>query len=76
MSIPELIETATGWLAWSGLALSLMTLIAFLVRWGQRFRLVGVTSFTLLLLASCWAFGVSYTPPPQGGRSSGGTRGV
>lgn len=63
MSIPELIETATGWLAWSGLALIVITLIAFLVRWGQRFRLVGVTSFTLLLLASCWAFGVSYTPP-------------
>ncbi|HJN33479.1 MAG TPA: Ycf51 family protein [Prochlorococcus sp.] len=63
MSIPELIETATGWLAWSGLALSVITLIAFSVRWGQRFRLVGVTSFTLLLLASCWAFGVSYTPP-------------
>ncbi|HGY5535390.1 MAG: Ycf51 family protein [Prochlorococcus sp.] len=63
MSIPELIQTATGWLAWSGLALSGITLIAFLVRWEQRFRLIGVTSFNLLLLASCWAFGVSYTPP-------------
>lgn len=63
MSIPELIQTATGWLAWSGLALSVVTLIAFLLRWNQRFRLIGVTSFNLLLLASCWAFNVSYTPP-------------
>ena len=29
---------------------------------GIRFRLVGVSSFTLLLSASCWAFGLSYTP--------------
>ena len=65
MSIPELIETATGWLAWSGLALSLMTLIAFLVRWGQRFRLVGVTSFNLLLLASCWACLLYTSPSPR-----------
>ena len=40
----------------------MLTAIAFLARWGIRFRLVGVSSFTLLLAVSCWAFGVSYTP--------------
>ena len=42
---------------------AVLTAIAFVARWGFRFRLVGVTSFTLLLAVSCWAFGVSYTPP-------------
>ena len=36
--------------------------MAFIAGWGVRFRLVGVSSFTLLLSASCWAFSVSYTP--------------
>ena len=40
-------------------------MIAFLGRWGVRFRLVGISSFTFLLAVSCWAFGVSYTPPVQ-----------
>ena len=62
MPLPELLETSSGWLAWGGAALSALTLVAFLARWGLRFRLVGVTSFTLLLSASCWAFSVSYTP--------------
>jgi len=32
------------------------------VRWAIRFRLVGVTSFTVLLSLSCLAFAVSYAP--------------
>jgi hypothetical protein len=40
----------------------LLTFVAFLVRWGIRFRLVGVTSFTVLLSLSCLAFAVSYSP--------------
>ena len=62
MPLPELLETSSGWLAWGGVVLSALTIVAFLARWGLRFRLVGVTSFTLLLSASCWAFSVSYTP--------------
>jgi hypothetical protein len=42
--------------------LLLLTVVAFLVRWGIRFRLVGVTSFTVLLSLSCLAFAVSYSP--------------
>lgn len=63
MNLPQLLQSSTGWLAWSGLAFGILTAIAFIARWGLRFRLVGVTSFTLLLAVSSWAFTVSYTPP-------------
>ena len=63
MALDQLLLTAVPWLAWSGLGLGLLTVVAFLARWGLRFRLVGVSSFTLLLAISAWAFGVSYTPP-------------
>ena len=63
MALDQLLLTAVPWLAWSGLDLGLLTVLAFLAGWGLRFRLVGVSSFTLLLAASCWAFGVSYSPP-------------
>ena len=63
MALDQLLLTAAPWLGWSGLALGLLTVVAFLAGWGLRYRLVGVSSFTLLLAVSCWAFGVSYTPP-------------
>ncbi|ABX08994.1 Ycf51 family protein [Prochlorococcus marinus] len=63
MSISQFLHQATIWLAWSALGLGLITLIAFLTRWGAKFRLVGATIFTLLLSGSCWAFAESYTPP-------------
>ena len=63
MALDQLLLAAAPWLGWSGLALVMLTLVAFLASWGLRFRLVGVSSFTLLLAVSCWAFGVSYTPP-------------
>lgn len=36
--------------------------VSFLARWGIRFRLVGITSFTTLLAISCAAFAISYSP--------------
>ncbi|WP_115120825.1 Ycf51 family protein [Synechococcus sp. UW105] len=63
MNLPLLLQSSTQWLVWSGLGFAVVTAIAFAARWGLRFRLVGVTSFTLLLAASSWAFSVSYTPP-------------
>ena len=63
MALDQLLISAVPWLGWAGLGLSLLTVVAFLARWGLRFRLVGVSSFTFLLAVSCWAFGVSYTPP-------------
>jgi len=63
MALDQLLISAVPWLGWTGLGLSLLTVLAFLAKWGLRFRLVGVSSFTLLLAVSCWAFGVSYKPP-------------
>ena len=63
MSISQLLQEATIWLAWSGLGLGFMTIVAFLFNWGVKFRLVGTAIFTLLLSGSCWAFNESYTPP-------------
>ena len=63
MSISQLLQEATIWLGWSGLALGIITIIAVLFNWGVKFRLVGTTIFTLLLSGSCWAFTESYTPP-------------
>ena len=63
MPLPELLEGSSKWLAWIGLGLSVLTVIAFMTRWGLRFRLVGVSSFTFLLAVSCWAFSISYSPP-------------
>ena len=63
MSISQLLQDATIWLAWSGLGLGIMTIVAFLFNWGVKFRLVGTAIFTLLLSGSCWAFNESYTPP-------------
>ena len=63
MALNQLLLMTAPWLAWAGLALGLLTVVAFVARWGLRFRLVGVSSFTLLLAVSSWAFGVSYTPP-------------
>jgi hypothetical protein len=53
---------AGQWLGAAGGALVVVTVVAFLARWGVRFRLVGVSSFTLLLAISCLAFAVSYVP--------------
>lgn len=58
---PILIQAGLG-LGAAGGVLLLLTVIGFVARWGVRFRLVGITSFTLLLAISCLAFAVSYVP--------------
>jgi len=63
MSMSEVIQIATKWLAWGGTVLGVLTILAYLFGWGIKFRLTGTTIFTLLLSASCWAFDQSYTPP-------------
>ncbi len=63
MSMSEVIQQVTKWLAWGGSGLGILTILAYLFRWGIKFRLTGITIFTLLLSASCWAFEQSYTPP-------------
>ena len=62
MRADPLLLSAGTWLGIAGAALLLITMLAFLLRWGIRFRLVGVSSFTVLLSLSCLAFAVSYAP--------------
>ena len=63
MSMSEVIQDITKWLAWGGSGLGIFTILAYAFKWGIKFRLTGATIFTLLLSASCWAFEQSYTPP-------------
>ena len=63
MSMSEVIQDITKWLAWGGSGLGILTILAYLLKWGIKFRLTGITIFTLLLSGSCWAFDKSYSPP-------------
>ena len=63
MSMIEVIQNATKWLAWGGSGIGIITILSYLLKWGIKFRLTGITIFTLLLSASCWAFDQSYRPP-------------
>ena len=63
MSMSEVIQDVTKWLAWGGSGLGVLTILAYIFKWGIKFRLTGTTIFTFLLSASSWAFQQSYTPP-------------
>jgi hypothetical protein len=53
---------AARWLGIASGLLAVLMVVGFWARWGVRFRLVGITSFTTLLALSCAAFAISYTP--------------
>ena len=55
-----LLFKAGVWIGAMGLLLVVLTVAGFLAGWGIRFRLVGISSFTLLLAVACMAFAVSY----------------
>lgn len=65
MAADPILLTAGKWLGAASGVLALTTFTGFLNRWGIRFRLVGVTSFTALLAISCLTFAVSYSPRVQ-----------
>jgi hypothetical protein len=62
MSADPILFVAGTWLGAASGVLALLTIAGFLWRWGIRFRLVGITSFTVLLSLSCLAFAISYSP--------------
>ena len=62
MPADPLLLKAGIWLGIASGVLLVLMLLGFALRWGIRFRLVGVTSFTVLLSLSCLAFAVSYAP--------------
>ena len=62
MAADPILLVAAKWLGIASGLLILATVAGFVLRWGIRFRLVGITSFTGLLAISCLAFSISYTP--------------
>ncbi len=62
MLADPILLVAAKWLGIASGLLILATVAGFVLRWGIRFRLVGITSFTGLLAISCLAFSISYTP--------------
>jgi hypothetical protein len=62
MSTDPILLVAGEWLGAASGVLAVVTIAAYALRWGVRFRLVGITSFTALLALSCLAFAVSYRP--------------
>ncbi|MBE9066590.1 Ycf51 family protein [Leptolyngbya cf. ectocarpi LEGE 11479] len=60
MPTPELFLEATKWMGLATLAFAALTALAFLTKWGIRFRLVGVTGFCGVLTAGL--FGLSFQP--------------
>jgi hypothetical protein len=50
------------WIGYVGLALVVLTLVAWILKWSFRFRLVGITSFTFVVALSVVALSVSFTP--------------
>jgi hypothetical protein len=57
MQIPNDFAVYTLWLAYATGAFFVLMLLAFLFKWGIRFRLVGATAFTAVLTVG--AFGLS-----------------
>lgn len=60
MVVDPLLFKAGALIGAMGLLLMVLTVAGFLARWGIRFRLVGVSSFTVLLSLSFMAFALSY----------------
>lgn len=54
------LQTYAIWIAAFGGALIILTILAWILKWGFRFRLVGVTSFTFVVAASVFALSLSF----------------
>jgi hypothetical protein len=57
----DALKTYAAWIALAGIVLMVLTLGAWLWRWGIRFRLVGVTSFTFVIAASVFALSLGFS---------------
>jgi len=60
MPTPDEFMQAAQWTGIAALVLAGITVLAFLLGWSIRFRLVGITSFTVVLMAGF--FGLSFEP--------------
>jgi len=60
MAVDPLLFKAGLLIAVVAILLTVTTVAGFLGRWGMRFRLVGISSFTALLALACLSFAISY----------------
>ncbi|MBD1846187.1 Ycf51 family protein [Cyanobacteria bacterium FACHB-63] len=60
----QLIEK-TQWLGIATIAFAVLTIVAFLFKWGIRFRLVGVTGFTAVLTGGVFALSLGLYNRPN-----------
>ncbi|MEM9804376.1 MAG: Ycf51 family protein [Cyanobacteria bacterium P01_D01_bin.56] len=60
MPTPEFFLEATKWMGFATIAFAAISALAFVVKWGIRFRLVGTTGFCGVLTAGL--FGLSFQP--------------
>ncbi|MEO1401147.1 MAG: Ycf51 family protein [Cyanobacteria bacterium J06635_1] len=60
MPTPETFLDATKWMGITTLALAALTIVAFVLQWGLRFRLVGAAGFSAVLTVGL--FGLSFEP--------------
>jgi hypothetical protein len=60
MPTPEIFLEATRWMGIATLALAAIATLAFLFKWGIRFRLVGISGFCAVLTVGL--FGLSFQP--------------
>jgi hypothetical protein len=58
MLSPSDFQTYAQWAGIAALVFAALTGLAFLLKWGIRFRLVGVTGFTIVLMVGLFALGV------------------
>ena len=61
MSFFELLENSPKIFGFLGIFLLIVTIVAFILNFGFKFRIIGATIFSLLLSLSSWAFIQSYT---------------
>ena len=61
MSFFELLENTPKIFGFLGIFLSLGAVVAFILNFGFKFRIIGATIFSLLLSLSSWAFIQSYS---------------
>ncbi|MFO7028944.1 hypothetical protein B9T07_02500 [Limnospira fusiformis CCALA 023] len=57
LTTPELLDFSK-WLGIATLAFAALTVLAFVLNWGFRFRLVGITAFTGVLAGGVFALGL------------------
>ena len=63
MELPSNFATYTQWSGIATLLFLLLTILAFILSWGIRFRLVGVTAFIGVITCSIFALGLGLFTP-------------